>query len=163
MADEIIPPEGSIFLQISGGVALVDEDLVEELGSMLWSVNRAGYAVDGRGISMHRYVNKTPKGSLTDHINRVTLDNRRCNLRTVTAQQNAWNTKRRKPRTGHCKSQYKCVFFDPGDHANPWRSKITISGKLTYLGRFLTEMEAARAYDETAKSIFGEFACLNFP
>ncbi len=34
--------------------------------------------------------------------------------------------------------------------AKPWHAKITISGKTTNLGRFLSEDDAARAYDLAA-------------
>jgi hypothetical protein len=40
---------------------------------------------------MHRLICKTPKGLQTDHINHDTLDNRKANLRAVTASKNGMN------------------------------------------------------------------------
>ena len=42
-----------------------------------------------------------------------------------------------------------------------WRAEITIHGKKELIGSFSTAKEAARARDERAKELFGEFAYLN--
>lgn len=42
-------------------------------------------------LFLHRVINNTPKGLQTDHINRCRDDNRRFNLRTVTAKENQQN------------------------------------------------------------------------
>jgi AP2-like factor, euAP2 lineage len=44
-----------------------------------------------------------------------------------------------------------------------WKGKIVQDGKQFHLGYFFDEIEAARAYDEAAKKLFGDEAQLNFP
>lgn len=74
--------------------ALIDIDDAEEVGGYLWQAHSTGYAKSrgtGKRIYMHRLINKTPKGLLTDHINGNRLDNRKANLRTATHYQNQNN------------------------------------------------------------------------
>jgi hypothetical protein len=68
-----------------------------------------------------------------DHINGVRYDNRLCNLRSVTRQQNQWN------RTT-AKGYYWCNL------KNRYKSQIGMNKKNIYLGYFKTEEEARQAY-----------------
>jgi hypothetical protein len=93
-----------------------------------------------------------------DHRNHDGLDNRRQNLRPCTYGQNQVNSK---PRNGR---RFKGVYR----HSPHWRKKrfqahITVANKRISLGYFLTEREAARAYDIAARKHFGDFAKLNLP
>lgn len=90
-----------IRLNNTGRYALVDNQDYETIVSYgSWYENDQGYAVkrvkvDGKKktIRMHKLINDTPDGLVTDHINGNKLDNRRKNLRAVSQQINAWNTK----------------------------------------------------------------------
>lgn len=94
------------------------------------------------------------KGEMCDHINMNQLDNRRCNLRLANHSTNSAN--RNKPRTNS--SGYKGIYFRT---RNCWQARIKYKQKLIYIGSFKTKEEAARAYNEKALELFGEFAKLN--
>ena len=70
-----------------------------------------------------------------DHINKNKKDNRICNLRIVTNQQNSFNTNAK-------------GYSYQKDAKRKWRSEIMVDGKSIYLGRFYTEEEARQAYLE---------------
>ena len=57
-------------------------------------------------------------------------------------------------------SRYKGVCWHK--RKKKWCVSICKSGKRAYLGPFDNETEAALAYDQKAKELFGEFAYLNF-
>lgn len=103
---------------------------------------------------LHRFILKT--NLEVDHINGDTLDNRRCNLRSVTRQQNLMNQKKQTRKTT---SKYKGVSFNKTN--NKWSARITLNRKLMCLGSFKTEEIAAEAYNAAAKRLFGEYAKLN--
>ena len=105
-------------------------------------------------ISMHRLILSAGEGELIDHINGDGLDNRRCNLRIATTQQNAFNQKHHGGSSRHKGVSYRA---DTGT----WRAYITKDGKRKYLGTFASEEDAANAYNIEASRIFGEYAKLN--
>lgn len=148
---------GVIILSNGGGFAVVDEDRVAELNQRSWS-NTRGYAGSGvrlgkKSISllMHRMIFGAEKGKSVDHRNGEKLDNRIGNLRYATKSQNAANSKKRN--LGKTASIYKGVDWDKG----AWSVHI----KRIYVGRFPSEIEAAKAYNAAALEHFGEYARLN--
>lgn len=140
----------------TGKYTLVENNDYEELSKYKWHYN-GGYAArteNGRVIFMHRIINNTPDNFLTDHINRNRLDNRRCNLRTCTNSQNRMNSIKHNDKS----TVYKGVTFH---REHRWLARISLNGKIIYLGVFNTPEEGALAYNNKAIEIFGEFAVLN--
>jgi hypothetical protein len=110
-----------------------------------------------RILSLHCEIMNPPKGLVVDHRNRNGLDDRRENLRLATHSQNRCN--RFVDKTG-CSSQYRGVCWHK--QRKCWRAHLQYEGKWVWLGRFDSEIDAAKAYDEAAKKYHGEFARLNF-
>ena len=108
-------------------------------------------------VSMHREIMNQKDDRLVDHKNCNSLDNRKSNLRFATRAENIQNRRKKKNTT----SRFVGVNFSKPE--SKWRSRITYQGKRIQLGRFDSEIEAARVYDEAAKKYYGEFARLNFP
>ena len=90
-----------------------------------------------------------------DHINNNGLDNRKNNLRSCTSGQNQMN----KRKWSGCSSKYKGVCWHK--RIKKWGVSIQKNREPTHVGYFNTESEAALAYNEKAKELFGEFANLN--
>ena len=88
--------------------------------------------------------------NLLDHEDGVRDNNKIKNLRKATNTENQWNAKPRE----NCVSSHKGVHFYRGK----WVSRIQISRKRVFLGRFETEMEAHRAYQKAAQELQKEFA-----
>lgn len=161
-----------------GKYAVVDAaDYTDEIAEHSWTLIGSGYAITwmslkevcahcgsrvskrrGRIVYLHKLILKTPEGTMTDHINRNRLDNRRSNLRLATHQQNALNRSKR-TWTG-VTSRYIGVGWQKTKKR--WIAQIWVGKKSTYLGSFKNEEEAARAYDSAARAR-SEFAKLNFP
>lgn len=143
--------------------ALVDRDDLSMLLKYSWSVTHWGYACSYVGggnknpkfTSMHRMIMNAKKGEEIDHINGNRLDNRRSNLRFCTRQQNRFNEKLRSNKT----SKFKGVYWQKD--IKRWRARIQKDGEVNYLGTFLNELDAAKAYDKAAKKLFGNFAFIN--
>ena len=103
--------------------------------------------------AMHRFIMEcSSKEEQVDHKNHDTLDNRRENLRKCSKDQNAKNRRARKIIKG--------VHFHK--RLGKWEARIRVGKKNHYLGLFLSQKDAAIAYDKAATKYFGEFACLNY-
>jgi len=151
-----------------GKFAIVDDEDYDYLMQWKWKASpgrSTWYATRGEGgsngkqttICMHRVITGAAKGQHTDHINHNGLDNRRCNLRLCTNLENHLNRLPQK----NCSSDYKGVTWNK--RLEKWAAQIMLHSKNHHLGYFKDEINAAYAYDEKAKELFGEFAYLNFP
>ncbi len=172
-----------------GHRAIVDDEDYERLSKLKWSVcescrkkgstwyanyyyksttekNKHGKA-KVCSIGMHRMIMDAPKGSNVDHKNGNPLDNRRENLRFCTMAENIRN-QRRTPTTlspykgVHAYRVYDKKYID-GKQKMGYTATVMYGGEVIALGWFGKAKIAARSYDQIAKVMFGEFACLNFP
>jgi len=147
--------------------AIVDDDVAGKLRHYPWK-RRNGYVARRhrcgnrrrKEVYLHREVLRLhdvdiPPGHQIDHINHDTSDNRMENLRVVTVSQNQHNQKIRRRGT----SRYKGVYWR--EDRGKWVAHITYRKKVLHLGLFDNQRDAARAYDEGATKLFGEFAHTN--
>lgn len=120
-----------------------------------WCMDKRGRVYThnlGKNVYLGRYLlGITDPNIEVDHINGNKLDNRRCNLRPVTHQQNLQNCDLRKDNT----SGEKGVSWHK--NAKKWESYIKANGKRIHLGLFNSKEDAVRAYQEAAEKYFGEF------
>jgi hypothetical protein len=138
--------------------ATVDLADAEWIGQWKWLLIRTTYTVrthksyayryvstaEGQQkIYMHRQLLGLPKwrrgGSEIDHRSGDGLDNRRCNIREVTHEQNQQN----KHGTADCTSSFRGVYWNR--QKNKWHAQGQRLGRKQHIGYFDTEEDAARA------------------
>lgn len=144
---------------VTGTAVLDDIDIA--LTDYRWYF-RDGYAVatplrSSKKIFMHRMVVAAmgldiPADKQVDHIDGNRLNNRRCNLRVVTRQENLQHRTVTIARSG-----YKGVR----KQRHRYSARIGHNGVEKHLGFFATAEEAALAYNRAAIEVFGEYAALN--
>jgi len=143
-----------------GLFALVDAADYKKLSKYKWYAKRhtgtiyATSIIRGRVVYMHRMIRRPRKGYVVDHIDGNGLNNRRCNLRVCTHQQNQAN---RGSRGGSSR------FVGVHQYQGKWEAGIRCRGKYYYCGLFDDEVEAAKARDRKAYALNGEHAYLNLP
>jgi hypothetical protein len=155
-----------------GKFTQINENIEFFIGSFDWYFEH-GYAArttktkessnaKRHNLFMHRVVYERfhgpiPEGLFIDHINGDKLDNMIENLRVCSNKQNCRNQYKKEI----TKSKYKGVSwhkrdkywyaYGPGEDENQH-----------YIGRFETEEDAARVYDNAVRRCFGAFARPNF-
>lgn len=147
--------------------ALVDDEDYERLVHYKWSIcggnkcnirRQTETPIYGRSyyVSLASDVMQKHK-QMFDHKDLNPFNNQKLNLRMCDAQQNAANRTKCKRK---CSSKYKGVHWSIKDCR--WIANTAFKGTRIYLGSYLNEIDAAKAYDTKAKELFGEFAVLNF-
>ena len=137
--------------------AVIDTFSIERCKLFKWQLTNNGYVVNNKGLPLANFLLdlKRNRQTIVDHKNSIKLDNRTCNLQIVTQQQNSWkSTKKIRACSG-----YKGVVWDK--KACKWKAQIAKDGKLKHIGYSSTKIEAALAYNEKAKELFGKFAVIN--
>ena len=118
-----------------------------------WHENAQGYIcgrVNGKDITLHRFLMSTENGDVVDHINHDGKDNRKSNLRCVTQSRNMQNSKLSKAN----RSGITGVSWYERD--KKWRASITVNYKAYNLGTYDTIEEAATARKKAEEFFFGE-------
>lgn len=167
----------TIEIKLTRGQVTIIDDEDKDLTELKWytRIDDTGYYYAGRSIYykntkkykaqyLHRVImerileRELKAGEQIDHINRNSLDNRRCNLRVCSDKEN--NCNRGKIFTSRTTSKYKGVSFVVKGEKK-WKAQISKERQWYYLGVFETEEEAALAYNKAAIKHHGEFANLN--
>ena len=126
-----------------------------------WFDKSSGYwkvKFKGKAWLLHRLIFFIVNGYLppmVDHKDRDVNNNDPSNLRAANRGENTINSEARSDNT----SGYKGVTWHK--NVGKWHSSVFKNGKRYYCGVYDCKHEAAKAYNEKAKELFGEFAVLN--
>lgn len=153
-----------------GKFALVDDENYDWLMQYKWCAQKRRntfYAAttiklgknQWTSLRMHQLIinQKLNKNEEIHHINGNGLDNCAHNLEILTRSHHRAMDKKQINTT----SKYKGVCFNKRN--NKWKSEITVNLKKINIGTFISEIDAARAYDKFAIKYFQQYARLNFP
>lgn len=149
---------GGVRTKVQGRV-MVDDSDYDNLSKYHWFLSWNGYAVASvyengkeKRLRMHKVIKN---GEFIDHIDGDKLNNQSLNLRLCSKSTNGAN----RGKTIKNKSGYKGVHFNK--NCNKWRAMIRVNNKSQHIGVFEDIKDAALAYNNKAKELFGEFAYLN--
>lgn len=104
-----------------------------------------------RHVAMHRVIANTPDDLVTDHWNRVTLDNRAANLRSVTTGQNLLNSEKREPGNRPKNRGAGWIEHNRRSRSRGWRIRHLVDGKHVFLASFRYREEAQAFLDARKK------------
>lgn len=152
-----------------GKVAIVDDTDYPIISQFKWRAKKqksgiwyAATSVRYRGVTGKRpwgfFMHNLILGfRLADHKDGNGLDNRRGNLREAWPYENSWNRRRRKTSI----APFKGITRIKTCKSPRYQASIMCRGKYHYLGLFKDPKQAAKAYDDAALKMFGDFALTN--
>lgn len=160
-------PDGAVCIPLRdcNGVvlayAVVDAADAEWVNRWRWKISANGYALRGgfldgkkRNVLLHRQLLGLTVGDglQVDHINRDRLDNRRSNLRIVSAAKNSQN---RTSLTGST-SRFLGVWWNKA--RNRWCAQLRRGDRAIWIGSFKSEEEAGAAVGQMQEHLDRETA-----
>ena len=129
---------------------------------LLWFADKARTLAyepkaDEMVLSVHRwFAAKSCMGpgndTIIDHINHDKTDNRKCNLRPISGNENQWNAKKASNNT----SGVTGVFWDSSRQR--WLASLFCNGKTHHLGRFDSFDDAVAARKAAEEKFFGQYS-----
>lgn len=127
------------------------------------SKGRWRVTLDGTFYEGHRLIWIWHKGPITgdaviDHVDGNPLNNKIENLRLATVSQNNAN---RQVKTAGATSKFYGVSWN--SRREKWVAQAKKDSKVSYIGSFETELEAAKARDAFVRGLHDGFEVLNFP
>ena len=140
---------------------LFDADMIDKIKNVKLyrsdtrKEDRKTYIIDHHGRKLHNYFFAHKKGFEIDHINLNTFDNRRCNVRYCTHQQNQCN----QPLQINNSSGVSGVSYYPPRHK--FRARIKICQHDIHLGYYEKFEEAVMARNIGMICMFGEYGRYN--
>lgn len=144
----------------SGHIFVIDADMVKKICKVKFYLGSKGngsqyYVIDHKGRTLHDYLSEHRPGYEIDHINLDTFDNRRCNIRYCTHQQNQMNQPLQKNNT----SGVGGVSYYPP--RRKFRARIKICQQEIHLGYFDTFEDAVKARNIGMLCMFGQYGRYN--
>jgi hypothetical protein len=121
---------------------------------------RARIQIDGKSITLGTYITEEEAARVYDAKARKLFGEFACtneDLGLLSPGNDAAEPRLRRDKTT---SSYRGVSWDA--HRQCWVANITRNKNHTFVGRFSSEIDAARAYDAKARELLGESARLNF-
>lgn len=146
-----------VFNTYNGESFLIDYEDLDKVKEHCWCNDGRGYFVshiNRKRVSLHRLIMDCPKGKVVDHIHgsESRYDNRKSNLRIVTASQNAMNKKI----PSNNSSGTVGVYWE--EKCNKWRARIFAYGDKIDLGYYTNKDDAIKARREGEDKYFGEYS-----
>lgn len=135
---------------------IIDTEDIDIIKLSTWSLSNGRhtqYCKSNKLGPLHRVIMKADDpNTIVDHVNHNGLDNRKCNLRTCTNQENICNCEIPKNNKSGCKGVYWAK------DKQKWTVQVTINNKTKYIGRYTNLEDAIKARQEASEKYYGEFA-----
>ena len=147
--------EYGIGYTVKGEIFYFDKEDYDIIKNYYWHRNNLDYMIsiiDNSEVRMHRLIMNAKNGYDIDHINHITYDNRKSNLREVAHIQNMWNSKVHKNNTtGKAGVKYS-------KQKNKYTATITVNGNRIYLGDYDELEDAIEARKDAESKYYKEYA-----
>lgn len=139
-----------------GETFLFDTEDFDKVKELCWHLTPKGYVVArapwNPKLNFHRYLLDVDEEFMVDHINHDPTDNRKCNLRIVSASENRANSDHRS-RSG---TGVVGVVWDKA--RSKWRADLTFHRITHCLGRFDSFDDAVAARKAAEERYFGPYS-----